>query len=210
MIGSLTTLYAQRRQREAAQQSEVDREDREATRKEQQAKEERSRRAVEACDALLFQVARLARELTWPRERRVKYPNRSEPLLAELSSHSVFLPDILRGRVDEAAMILASVNALDPDSEGNAPEQFHYRTMGSIAETTQRDVHLSLAAWLQDRPLPPRSREMQENLAAYRDYAAFMDELFSDRDGDWYEEVRRGFFRDHPELLPPDEQTPGP
>jgi hypothetical protein len=207
LIGAGATLFGQWRQRISGQESEIEREQREATRREKEAKDERVRKAVEACDALLFQIAGLARQLAWPRDRQANFPKRAEPLLAELSSHSVFLPDILRGRVDEAAQIIGASSALAPDSGSNAPEQFHYQTMGSIAESAQRDAHLALAAWLQDQVLPPRSREMRENVAAYKGYVAFMDDLFSDQDDDWYDVVRRDFFRVHPELRPPEEQT---
>lgn len=209
IVGAGATLVGQLMQRRGARTNEIERESREVARRELEAKVERQRQAAESCDELLFRLAGLARQLAWPRDRQVDFPKRAAPLLAEVSSHSVFLPEALRERVDEAAMIIADSSALAPDPESDAPVTFHYRTMWSIAETTHRDAHLALAAWLQDEPLPHRSQAMQENVAAHKDYADFMDDLYSDRDDDWYSDAKQSFFADHPDLRPANEQSSG-
>ncbi|MCW2744885.1 MAG: hypothetical protein JWM48_1435 [Mycobacterium sp.] len=204
LIGTSSSLAAQRGQRRATREDEVARETRAEERRLADALEQRRREAAEHCDELLARLAQASQVPETDPAGVMRFEGSvALALQAQISSASVLLPDDLRERVDEASRLLMNADAIGTGRHSQY-SRFHYRSVWSISKNTFEDVHAAIAAWLQRLPLPDRTAALLEDLAAFTDYTDYLSELYAQQDDGSLSKAREDFFRTHPDLRGPE------
>ena len=187
IVGAGATLLGASRQHARQEAAELATEQRAEERRKADAREARERDAAERSDELISRLAALAKTTG----TAINYAQEASPLLDELSSQAVFLPRVLRERVDEAAGILRHID----------DRELHYASKWSIAANLREELHNVIARWLQHESLPRRTQGMHEYLAGKADLEVYYADLYENTDqAADFDSRQRTWRAAHPEI----------
>lgn len=194
LLGGSATLIAGTVQHRREQKAALDRERRQAAAALEEQRRARERAAAEQCAQLLQILERAAIDLTHHGGEQVI--ERVASAADALRTRSLDLPRTIRVRVEEAANLLRDAHDISGYRHGHL---LHYAHDQSIIREVAAQTLVDLAAFLHDEPLPHKSGLLVELEAVYAEYRDLV-EAAQDRNEREYEDRRRRFFDDRPQL----------
>ncbi|MEU8633261.1 hypothetical protein AB0C38_13900 [Amycolatopsis sp. NPDC048633] len=170
----------------------------------------RQYRAAKECEELCVRMADDS-ENTLPAwrqnhdEAERERENRVRETHANLDSSSLYLPDVIRMRVELLGNIVADVEDISYGS-GNYGAT-HYSSPHAICWNVKREIRTLIADFIQGRDVSAAGHAIREYEVALRDLDEERNEFYSmiEADGDDeylknQEDKRKEFYRRHPEL----------
>ncbi|MFD1044092.1 hypothetical protein ACFQ1S_00010 [Kibdelosporangium lantanae] len=165
-------------------------------------------RAAKECEELCGRIAHEMDTQTHsksPAERAAEQARneRIRQAQVQFDTASLYLPEDVRLRLEPMCEIISESEALGHGTYSGGPTHFH--SPRHIRATVAREVRTLVAAFLQNEPLPPPSRNTVEYSAALTDLRVEQKAYYEDQDhpdqNKAFGSARTDFYRKHPDLL---------